>query len=243
MKPKKNPHADLNNYSTTFLLIGLVAVLIFFWRAIELKTFEKELGQDELKITGTEDEETLEVNVEDIKLPPPPPPVVVPEVVVVEDEKEVKQEVFDLSSEDEEDEPTKEPDKIEVDDDAEEEDIEVAFQFIQNPPIYPGCEGKTGAKAIKDCMSKKVKAFVNKNFDKEIASDMGISGRIKIMTQFTIDKTGKVTNIRARSKYKELTKEAKRVIRKLPRVKPGQQRNRNVKVTYTLPIIFQIEEE
>ena len=243
MKPKKNPHADLNNYSTTFLLLGLVAVLILSWKAIELKTFDKELKQDELNLNGSEDDETLEVNVEDIKLPPPPPPVVVPEVVVVEDEKEVKQEIFKMDTEDDDTEPIKEVEKIEVDDDADDEDLEVAFQFIQNPPVYPGCEGKKGAKAIKDCMSKKVQAFVGKTFDKEIASDMGISGKIKIMTQFTIDKTGRVTNIRARSKYKELAKEAKRVIRKLPKVKPGQQRNRNVKVTYTLPIIFKIEDE
>ena len=244
MKPKKNPQADLNNFSTTFLLLGLVAILFLSWKAIELKTFEKNIGQDELNLTGADDEETLEVNVEDIKLPPPPPPTVVaPEIKVVEDEKEVKNEMLDLNTEDDEDEPTKDVEKIETDDDAEEEDIEVAFQFIQNPPVYPGCEGKKGAKAIKDCMSKKVQAFVGNNFDKEIASDMGISGRVKIITQFTIDKNGRVTNIKARSKYKELAKEAKRVILKLPKVKPGQQRNRNVKVTYTLPIIFKIEED
>jgi len=243
MKPKKNPQADLNNYSSIFLLLGLVGVLFIFWQLIELKTYEKEIGQDELNISGADDEETLEVNVEDIKLPPPPPVVVAPEIVVVEDEKEVKDELLDLSTEDDPEEPLKEPEKIETDDDAMDEDIEVAFQFIQNPPVYPGCEGKKGAKAIKDCMSKKVQAFVGRNFDKEIASDMGISGRVKIMTQFTIDKNGRVTNIKARSKYKELAKEAKRVIMKLPKVKPGQQRNRAVKVTYTLPIIFKIEEE
>ncbi len=243
MKPKKNPQADLNNYSSIFLLLGLVGVLFLFWKAIELKTFEKELGQDELNLSGADDEETLEVNVEDIKLPPPPPPVIVPEIKVVEDEQEVKEEIFKMNSEDDDTEPVKAVEKIETDDDADDEDLEVAFQFIQNPPVYPGCEGKKGAKAIKDCMSKKVQAFVGGNFDKEIASDMGISGRVKIMTQFTIDKTGRVTNIKARSKYKELAKEAKRVIRKLPKVKPGQQRNRNVKVTYTLPIIFKIEED
>ncbi len=241
MEPKKSPRANLNNYSTTFLLIGLVVVLFTSWRLIELKVYEKQIGIDKLNLKGEDEDETLEVNVEDIKLPPPPKQVAPPEEIeVVEDEKDVKEDVV-ASTETDDKEEIQDVEDLDTED-VEETDVEVAFQFIQNPPIYPGCEGKKG-KALKDCMSKKIQKFVGRNFNTDIASDLGLSGeRVKILTMFTIGKDGRVTNIKARSKYKDLEKEAKRVIAKLPKMKPGQQRNRPVKVTYTLPIIFKVEE-
>jgi len=241
MKPKKSPEANLNNYSTTFILLGLVLVSFLTWKIIELKTYEKEIKIDKLNLSGSDEDETLEVNVEDIKLPPPPAPIAPPEEIkVVEDEEEVKEDMIQ-SSETDDKEEIKEIDDIEASD-VEEPDVEVAFQFIQNPPIYPGCEGKKGKK-LKECMSNKIRKFVNRYFNTSIASDLGLSGeRVKILTQFTIDKSGRVSKIQARSKYKDLEKEAKRVISKLPKMKPGQQRNRPVKVTYTLPIIFQVED-
>ncbi len=241
MKPKKSPRANLNNYSSTFILLGLVLVTFLTWKIIELKTYEKEIKIDKLDLAGTEEDETLEVNVEDLKLPPPPPPVAPPEEIkVVEDEEDVKEDIIQ-SNETDDKEEIQEVEEI-VTEEVEEPDVEVAFQFIQNPPIYPGCEGKKGQK-LKECMSKKINKFVNRNFNTGIASDLGLSGeRVKILTQFTIDKNGNVTNIKARSKYKDLEKEAKRVIAKLPKMKPGQQRNRPVKVTYTLPIIFKVED-
>ncbi len=241
MKPKKSPEANLNNYSTTFILLGLVLVSFLTWRIIELKTYEKEISIDKLDLKGTEEDETLEVNVEDIKLPPPPAPVAPPEEIkVVEDEEDVKEDIVQ-SSETDDKEEIQEIEDIETEE-VEEPDVEVAFQFIQNPPIYPGCEGKKGQK-LKDCMSKKIAKFVNRNFNTSIASDLGLSGEtIRILTQFTVGKDGRVTNIQTRSKYKDLEKEAKRVIAKLPKMKPGQQRNRPVKVRYTLPIIFKVED-
>ena len=241
MEPKKSPRANLNNYSITFLLIGLVVVMFTSWRLIEMKVYEKEIGIDKLNLQGDEEDETLEVNVEDIKLPPPPKQVAPPEEIeVVEDEKDVKEDVV-ASTETDDEEEIQEVEDLDTED-VEETDVEVAFQFIQNPPIFPGCEGKKG-KALKDCMSKKIQRFVGRNFNTDIASDLGLSGeRVKILTMFTIGKDGRVTNIKARSKYKDLEKEAKRVIAKLPKMKPGQQRNRPVKVTYTLPIIFKVEE-
>ncbi len=242
MKPKKTPRANLNNYMSTFLLFGLVISLFLFWRLIEYKTFEKAIDIGQLNLQGDDTDETLEVNVEDIKLPPPPKQIAPPEEIqVVEDEKDVKEDVV-ASTETDDKEEIKEVEDIQTEE-IEEPDVEVAFQFIQNPPIYPGCEGKKG-KALKDCMSKKIQNFINKQFDTSIASDLGLSGeRVRISSVFTVDKTGKVSNIKVRSKYKELEKEARRVISKLPRMKPGQQRNKPVKVRYTLPIIFKVQEE
>jgi len=243
MKSKKSPKANLNNYSMTFLLIGLASVLFFSWRTIEMKTYEDEIDIGTLNLQGTDDDETLEVNVEDIKLPPPPPQAAPPEEIeVVEDEEDVKEDIV-ASTETDDEEEIQEVEDVETEE-VEETDVEVAFQFIQNPPVYPGCEGKKGTQALKDCMSKKIQKFIGSKFNTEIANDLGLSGeRVKIMTMFTIGKNGKIINIKARSKYKDLEKEARRVISALPKMKPGQQRNRPVKVTYTLPIVFKVDEE
>ncbi len=127
--------------------------------------------------------------------------------------------------------------------DTRKESNEVAFQFLKNPPVYEGCEGLQDKEA-KDCFSDKIRKFVVKNFNTSIADSLGLKGqRVKILTMFTIGKDTKVKNIRARSKYKALEKEAKRVISMLPPVKtPGIQDGKSVDVTYTLPIIFKVEE-
>ena len=123
------------------------------------------------------------------------------------------------------------------------DEVEVAFQFINNPPVFPGCEENKDTKAMKDCFSKHVQKFVGKEFNTDLAKKLGLDGvSVRIMTMFTIDKDGKVTHIKARSKYPALADEAKRVIASLPQMKPGKQKDKTVAVTYTLPIIFKIEE-
>ena len=40
MRPKKNPKADLNKYSTLFFAIGLSIMLLISWQVVELKTVD-----------------------------------------------------------------------------------------------------------------------------------------------------------------------------------------------------------
>ena len=122
-----------------------------------------------------------------------------------------------------------------------EEDVEVAFQFIKNPPQIEGCEGLEG-EAAKKCFSEKIAGHIRSTFNTSLADEVElVNPRVKILTQFTIDEEGKITNIKARSRYKILEEEAKRSIATLPRMKPGKQNGKPVKVTYTLPIIFNVE--
>jgi len=243
MEPKKSPRANLNNFSTTFLLIGLVLMLFLSWQLIELKTYEKDIDVGTINLQGEEEEENIEVNIEEFTPPPPPKQVAPPEEIeVVEDEEDVKEDVIDTSETDDEEE-IEEVENIDTED-VEEIEEEVIFAAIQNPPIYPGCEGKKGA-ALKKCTADKIRKFVAKHFDQTIAADLGLYGeRVKIFTRFIIDKDGRVTNIEAKAaKYKDLEKEARRVLSKIPKMKPGQQRNRPVRVKYSLPIIFQVPDE
>jgi protein TonB len=68
--------------------------------------------------------------------------------------------------------------------------------------------------------------------------ELGIKGRVFVL--FAIDKEGYVTGIKTRGPDKILEKEAARIIGKLPKMTPGRQRGKNVKVPYSVPIMFKL---
>jgi protein TonB len=72
------------------------------------------------------------------------------------------------------------------------------------------------------------------------ALDLGIQGKVFVV--FVIDKDGYISNIRSRGPDKILEKEAERIIKLLPRMIPGKQRGRPVKVPYSVPIVFKYME-
>jgi len=57
---------------------------------------------------------------------------------------------------------------------------------------------------------------------------------------FIIDRTGGITSIQSRAPHRRLKLEAERVVKTLPKMKPGEQRGRQVGVKYSLPIIFEV---
>jgi hypothetical protein len=69
-----------------------------------------------------------------------------------------------------------------------------------------------------------------------------LSGRHKISTQFKIDATGQIIDIKVKAKYKVLEIEAFRVLRTLPTFRPGKDHDDNkATVIYAVPIIFEKE--
>ena len=77
----------------------------------------------------------------------------------------------------------------------------------------------------------------------ELAADLGLTPGTtqRIFVVFKIDKKGDIVNIKARAPHKRLQEEAVRVIKLLPKMKPGKQRGKAVGVSYGLPIVFKVE--
>lgn len=238
MEPKKNPKADLKQWSSIFLLLGLAIMMGVALTALEWKTYDKSnLAGDTMNVG---DDMTEEVPItQQVPPPPPPPPPPAPEVIeVVEDDDEVEEQIIEST----ENIQTEEIAEIEeIDEDIEEEIIEVPFTVIENVPIYPGCEKERGNAAKKKCMEEKIRKFVGKKFNSDLANDLGLEGKLRISVLFKIDQHGNVTGVRARAPHPKLEQEATRVIKALPKMTPGKQRGKAVIVSYSLPILFQVE--
>ncbi|MGB1307455.1 MAG: M56 family metallopeptidase [Oceanihabitans sp.] len=116
---------------------------------------------------------------------------------------------------------------------------EIPFSKLDKSPIFPGCENESNLRA---CFSKSISNHVLKNFNSKLANDLQLKGTIRISTQFKIDKTGNIVNIRVRSSHPELEQEAIRVISALPKMTPGEHNGKTVTVPYGLPIKFKIND-
>jgi protein TonB len=214
MEPKKNPEVNLERKKGLFLQIGLVIALLVVLGAFEYKTYEKiaynlgALSLDDLE------EEIIPITKQEVKPPPPPPPP--PEIIeIVEDDVIIEDEIEIEDTESDEDE------EIEII----EEDDDEFFMVVENMPIFPG-----GDLGLMKYIQKHVKYPA-------IAKEYNITG--KVYVSFIVDKSGSVTNVKiVRGVDKNLDAEAVRVVKSLPKYKPGKQRGKSVRVMFTIPINF-----
>lgn len=119
------------------------------------------------------------------------------------------------------------------------DDVDVPFAVIEDVPIFPGCE-KVKKSKRRDCFQEQMNKHIRKNFRyPEIAQEMGIQGRVYV--NFVIGKDGNISNIRMRGPDKNLENEANRIISKLPKMTPGKQRGKAVRVPFSIPITFKLQ--
>ncbi|WP_341215365.1 energy transducer TonB [uncultured Wocania sp.] len=241
MKPKKNPELEIGRNSSLYFAIGLNLMLFLSWQALEYKTYDKDLVSiDVLNVDEELEEDIPIVNINTPPPPPPPPPAVVETITIVEDVEDVEETIIE-STEANQNDAVEERivDVSDVDVEEVDEDVEVPFAAIEDVPVFPGCEGQPRDK-MKDCFQKKIQEHVVKNFRyPELATEMGIQGRVSVI--FVIDSKGFTTKVRSRGPDKILEKEAERIIGLLPKMTPGKQRGRSVKVSYAVPIFFKLQ--
>ncbi len=242
MEAKKNSKADLSRNSLIYFQIGLIIVLFLFYTIIEWNFKEKQnydLQHDEFTAENSIEIPVTEMN----RVPPPPPPPPAPEVIeVVQDNLEIEESEI-VSTEVSLDQNLEVVQVADIQEEEMAEEIEdIPFVLIANVPVYPGCENQEGNEAKRICMSKKIESFVQLEFRTSIGANLGLTGFNKIYVIFRINENGEVANIHARGAHRELEVEAERIIKLLPKMTPGRQRNRAVGVIYTLPIIFEIRD-
>lgn len=229
MDLKKSIKADLEDKKNIFFLIGLVValgvtLLAFEWTAKPSKA--SDLGQ--IQSQEIEEEIIPITREQEVKPPPPPPPPKVIEVLnIVDDDVEIEDEL-EIENTEADDETV--IDVAPVIETAEEEEVEEAqvFFIVEDMPEFPG-----GELALRKYIANAIKYPV-------IAQENGIQG--KVYVTFVVDKDGSISEAKiARGVDPSIDKEALRVVNSLPKWKPGKQRGKPVRVSYTVPINFVLQ--
>ncbi len=226
MEVKKSPKADLESKKSVFMQIGLVVVLSLVLIAFEWSTTDVTAETFAMAEDVEAEEEIVPITrQEEVKPPPPPPPPKVTDVLnIVDDDVEIEDE---LEIEDTEVDEDMEVDFEMVEEEEETEDAPVFF-IVEEMPEFPG-----GELELRKYIAQSVKYPV-------IAQENGIQGRVYV--QFVVNTKGEVEQVKiARGVDPNLDKEAIRVVQSMPKWKPGKQRGKAVKVSYTVPINFVLQ--
>lgn len=231
MEVKKTDRANLEKNKGLYFLMGVVVGLAIIFVAFEW-------GNRDIKIEEIEQTYVIE-EVEDIQItppeetPPPPPPAPVEEVVVevlqiVEDDVEVA-DVTIASVDDAADKvardftppaPSQVGRKEEVADDH-------IFEFLEEMPEFPG-----GQQALFKWLGENI------NYP-PIAAENNIQGRV--MVSFVVERDGSVSDVKVvRGVDPNLDREAVRVVKQMPKWKPGMQTGKPVRYRYNLPVSFRL---
>ena len=245
MEVKKNPNVDPKRNSTLYFQIGLAAVLLLTYVGIELKSEDPRAEKVELVIEDNfvEDDVAILTMPPAQKLPPPPPPAPV-EIQVVDNKVEIKETKIEKTetNENTQQQETKTADSY-GDEGSSGEDIpdELPFSVIEQVPLFPGCEKEPKDRQMA-CFEEQLQKHIRKNFSyPERAMEDGVQGRVQV--EYIIGTDGKVVIQRVKGPKggELLEKEAKRIIEKLPTLKPGMQRKKPVKVRHVVPITFKLQ--
>ena len=226
MEIKKSRKADLQNKRGLLLEIGLIVALLGVIVAFSYTPSEHRIDKVDLNY-GPIEEEMIDITIQDQKPPEMPKKVemnVITDMLqVVTNDTKITTDVdfaeFDESTEIVQQVVVKEEEIVE----------EEIFVTAETMPSFMG--GDLGV--FRNWVQKQL------NYP-PIAQENGIQG--KVIIQFVVEKDGRLTNVQVLSTPdRSLSEEAVRVLQLSPRWSPGKQRNQPVRIKYTLPVDFRIQ--
>ena len=231
MEIKKSPKANLEGKKTIFFEIGLVIALAALLAAFSWKVDTKVEEGFVLPPDEEVEEEIMPVTQQMLKPPPPPPaPRLTDLVEIVEDDTSIDEEleIEDVEADVENKEPVNYEDYGEYgDEDTGEDEV---FTVVEENPEFPG-----GMKGLANWLRKNIKYPT-------IARENGIQGAVTV--RFVVWKDGTIKDVQLmRGVDASLDKEAIRLVKAMPKWKPGKQRGRNVSTSFFLPITFKLQHQ
>ena len=218
MEVKKSPKADLEGKKSTWLLIGYVFILALMFVAFEWTERDKQVTTDTGMAAVVFEEEMVPITEQEEQQQAPPPEVPKAEEIIeiVENDAKVEETVIQASDDTEKAVEEEEPEEQQI------------FQIVEEMPEFPGGMG--------ECLK-----FLMKNAKyPTISQENGVQGKVSV--KFVIEKDGSIADpvvVRGVDPY--LDKEALRVVKSMPKWKPGKQRGKPVRVSYTVPVIFKLQ--
>ena len=199
---------------------------MFTQMAFEHKSYDKrQIDESLLNREVVLDEEMVEITKQEEQKPQPvEQPQQTTQLEIVDDN--VETEDININAEVEQNEVIEEYVAPEV---VEEEVVEQEiFQIVEEMPAFPGGE-------------QKLMEYVGKNIKyPQIARETGIQGRVFI--GFVVEPDGSVSNVKLlRGIGGGCDEEAMRVVKSMPKWKPGKQRGKAVRVSYQIPVFFKLQ--
>ena len=102
------------------------------------------------------------------------------------------------------------------------------FDVVEEMPSFPGGNG-----ALMSYLASNIKYPV-------VAQENGVQGRV--IVSFVVERDGSISDVKvARSVDPSLDREAQRVVKSMPKWKPGKQNGSAVRVKYTVPVVFRLQ--
>ena len=229
MEIKKSPKADLENKKMLFLEIGLVIALAVAGTAFAISSKPEPEPYTPPKQDVREQEFEMDRTVQEQQQQP-------------EQQKAKTQVLADVLTIVSNDTKIDTPDLLFSDDasafDDFEFEVEEVVENIVEEEIFVTAEEMP---TFQGGDLSKFRNWVQSNVKyPQIALENGIQGNVVI--KFVVEKDGKLSNIQVlQTPDKTLADAAVQVLQKSPKWKPGKQRNKPVRVTYTLPVSFRIQ--
>jgi periplasmic protein TonB len=228
MELKKSSKADLENKKNIFLMLGLVVALGIVLLAFEWTSKPSSASSlGKMQVQEVEEEIIPITRQEEVKPPPPPAAKTIEVLNIVADNVKIDEELNIEDTEADDQTLIDVAPVIQTTAEKEEEEAQVFF-IVEEMPEFPG-----GELALRTYIANSIKYPV-------IAQENGIQG--KVYVTFVVDRDGGISNAKiARGVDASLDKEALRVVNSLPKWKPGKQRGKPVRVSYTVPINFVLQ--
>lgn len=223
MEAKKTPKADLERKKGIFFQTGLIFTLAVILLGFEWKSYDKivyDLGP--MQVVNIE-EEIIPITRQEAP-PPPPTPTVNIELNIVDDETEVTDQLDFNAEADATTEVEEYTAPVVVEEEKEVVEQEI-FTIVEEMASFPNGEVE-------------LQKFITSNVVyPQMAKETGVSGTVYV--QFVVEPDGSISNIKIlKGIGAGCDEEAVRVVKKMPKWKPGKQRSKPVRVYFNLPIRF-----
>lgn len=236
MEAIKTVNDELREQKLTNILIGCILALAFMFVAFEYTTHEvKEVVEERIYDFKVEEDMIPITQQQEVVAPPPAAAPTVMEIInEVEDDTELPEEEIETSEEVNQAITTVvgtgAPSAVatapvgpivEVDDD------DRIYEMVEENAQFPG-----GDQACYEWLSKNIHY-------PSICAEQGIQGRV--ILNFVVNRDGSITEVKVlRSPDPNLSKEAERVVKLMPKWKPARQGNKTVRARFTLPVMFRL---
>jgi protein TonB len=215
LEAKKGLHFEIG------MIISLILVFFIFQYKTPTRTLDRSFDFQDINII----EEEVINTIQPVTPPPPPQNQQFTLLTIVENESE---EVADIDIRAEIDETTPIPVYIPILE-KQEEEAEIIekeiFTIVEEQPTFPGGD------------QARVEYFKNTLKYPTYAKELGIMGTVYI--GFVVEPDGSISNVKLlRGIGGGCDEEAIRVVEAMPLWNPGKQRNKAVRVQFTLPVRF-----